>query len=53
MLCLPFLKMLEEYMSLFRLDRFNLCADETFDLGKGKSAALAAEKKESPVSEEK
>ncbi len=37
-------KMLEEYMSLFRLDRFNLCADETFDLGKGKSAALAAEK---------
>lgn len=37
-------KMLEEYMSLFRSDRFNLCADETFDLGKGKSAALAAEK---------
>lgn len=37
-------KMLEEYMTLFRSDRFNLCADETFDLGKGKSAELAAEK---------
>ncbi|MCI9073009.1 MAG: family 20 glycosylhydrolase [Lachnospiraceae bacterium] len=42
---LPFIKkMLEEYMSLFRSDRFNLCADETFDLGKGKSRELAEEK---------
>lgn len=42
---LPFIqKMLEEYMTLFRSDRFNLCADETFDLGKGKSSRLAAEK---------
>lgn len=42
---LPFIKsMLEEYMSLFRSDKFNLCADETFDLGKGKSSKLAAEK---------
>lgn len=37
-------KMLEEYMALFRSDRFNLCADETFDLGKGRAAALAREK---------
>lgn len=42
---LPFIKgMLEEYMALFRSDRFNLCADETFDLGKGRSAKLAEEK---------
>lgn len=42
---LPFIeKMLEEYMALFHSDRFNLCADETFDLGKGKSSGLAAEK---------
>lgn len=37
-------KMLEEYLVLFRTDKFNFCADETFDLGKGKSAALAEEK---------
>lgn len=36
--------MIEEYMHLFRTDKFNICADETFDLGKGKSAALAEEK---------
>lgn len=36
--------MVEEYMQLFMTDKFNICADETFDLGKGKSAALAAEK---------
>lgn len=42
---LPFIKeMLEEYMALFRSDRFNLCADETFDLGKGRSSKLAEEK---------
>ncbi|MBD5460473.1 MAG: family 20 glycosylhydrolase, partial [Lachnospiraceae bacterium] len=36
--------MVEEYMQLFMTDKFNICADETFDLGKGKSAGLAAEK---------
>lgn len=36
--------MIEEYMQLFRTDKFNICADETFDLGKGRSAALAKEK---------
>ncbi len=42
---LPFIKeMLEEYMALFHSDRFNLCADETFDLGKGRSAKLAEER---------
>lgn len=42
---LPFIKeMLAEYMALFHSDRFNLCADETFDLGKGRSAKLAEEK---------
>lgn len=42
---LPLIKgMLEEYMALFRSRRFNLCADETFDLGKGRSAELAKEK---------
>lgn len=42
---LPLIKgMLEEYMALFRSRRFNLCADETFDLGKGRSAGLAGEK---------
>lgn len=28
--------MLREYMHLFRCRRFNLCADETFDLGRGR-----------------
>lgn len=37
-------RMIEEYMQLFRTDKFNICADETFDLGKGRSAALAREK---------
>ncbi len=36
--------MIAEYMSLFRTDKFNICADETFELGKGKSKALADEK---------
>ena len=26
--------MIEEYMALFATDKFNICADETFDLGK-------------------
>ncbi len=38
------LGMIEEYMQLFRSNQFNICADETFDLGTGKSKALAQEK---------
>ena len=30
-------KMIAEFMPLFRSRQFNLCADETFDLGKGRS----------------
>ncbi|MCM1026309.1 MAG: family 20 glycosylhydrolase [Roseburia sp.] len=42
---LPLIKgMLGEYMALFRSNRFNLCADETFDLGKGRSKELADQK---------
>lgn len=33
-----------EYMALFSSDKFNICADETFDLGKGRSKALADQK---------
>ncbi len=29
--------MISEYRPLFRTNKFNICADETFDLGKGKS----------------
>ena len=29
--------MLDEYMALFRTRKFNICADETFDLGKGRN----------------
>ncbi len=29
--------MLDEYMALFRSRTFNICADETFDLGKGRN----------------
>ncbi|QOV20378.1 family 20 glycosylhydrolase [Blautia liquoris] len=29
--------MISEYRPLFRTEKFNICADETFDLGKGKS----------------
>lgn len=36
--------MIGEFMQLFRSDQFNICADETFDLGTGKSRALAEEK---------
>lgn len=35
--------MVEEYMSLFRSKYFNICADETFDLCKGKSKQLLNE----------
>ncbi|MDF2800337.1 MAG: hypothetical protein K0S61_240 [Anaerocolumna sp.] len=34
-------KMLSEYMVLFSSKQFNICSDETFDLGKGKSKELA------------
>lgn len=37
-------EMITEYMSLFRTNKFNICADETFALGKGRSKALADEK---------
>ncbi len=30
--------MLDEYMALFRTRKFNVCADETFDLGKDRNA---------------
>ncbi len=30
--------MIDEYLPLFRTDKFNICCDETFDLGKGKNA---------------
>ncbi|MCR5153294.1 MAG: beta-N-acetylhexosaminidase [Lachnospiraceae bacterium] len=36
-------KMLKEFMPLFSSKKFNLCGDETFDLGKGKSKVLADE----------
>jgi len=32
---------LDQYISLFRSNKINICCDETFDLGKGKSAVLA------------
>ncbi|MGN0507430.1 MAG: glycoside hydrolase family 20 zincin-like fold domain-containing protein [Lachnospiraceae bacterium] len=34
-------KLLLEFMPLFSSRQFNLCGDETFDLGKGRSKALA------------
>lgn len=34
-------QMLEEYLSLFSSGKCNICADETFDLGRGKSKAAA------------
>jgi len=33
--------MIEEYLPLFSSQYFNICCDETFDLGKGKNAGLA------------
>ena len=39
---LPFVKQLiTEYSSLFTSDKFNICGDETFDLGQGCSRELA------------
>ncbi len=34
-------KVLDEFLPLFRSNYVNICADETFDLGKGKSKELA------------
>lgn len=36
-------EMIAEFMPLFSSDYFNICADETFDLGRGRSQKLAAE----------
>lgn len=36
-------KMIEEFLPLFSSSQFNICADETFDLGKGKSKVLAGQ----------
>lgn len=33
--------LIDEYRPLFRSSKFNICDDETFDLGKGRSKALA------------
>ncbi|MCF0146876.1 MAG: family 20 glycosylhydrolase [Clostridium sp.] len=35
--------MLEEFIPLFSSNKFNICCDETFDLGKGKSSKEAEE----------
>ncbi|MGE5670730.1 MAG: beta-N-acetylhexosaminidase [Fibrobacterota bacterium] len=35
--------MIDEYLPLFSSKYFNICCDETFDLGKGKNAAYASE----------
>ena len=37
-------KMLREFRPLFYTKKFNICGDETFDLGKGKSASYCKEK---------
>ena len=34
-------RLIDQYAPLLRSRRFNICADETFDLGKGRSAAQA------------
>jgi hypothetical protein len=36
-------EMIDEFIPLFSSDKFNICCDETFDLGKGKNKALSAE----------
>ena len=38
--------LIDEYRPLFRSSKFNICDDETFDLGKGRSKALAEEQSE-------
>lgn len=37
-------RMIGEFMELFTSRQFNICADETFDLGRGRSARLVEEK---------
>ncbi len=37
-------KLIDEYQPLFRSRQFNICADETFDLGKGRTKLLVEEK---------
>ncbi|PLS29709.1 beta-N-acetylhexosaminidase [Bifidobacterium parmae] len=34
-------KLIDDYLQLFRSGKFNICADETFDLGRGRSKPLA------------
>ena len=34
-------KMIKEYIPLFTSNKFNICCDETFDLGKGKNKKIA------------
>lgn len=38
--------LISEYMQLFTSKKFNICCDETYDLGKGRSLKLAEEKGE-------
>jgi hypothetical protein len=41
---LEFVKeMTDEFIPLFTSDKFNICCDETFDLGRGKNRTLSAE----------
>ena len=41
---LQFVKeMIDEYLPLFTSNKFNICCDETFDLGRGRNKALADE----------
>lgn len=35
------IRILDQYLPLFRSNKINICCDETFDLGKGKSASMA------------
>ena len=41
--------LIDEYAALFTSRKFNICCDETFDLGKGRSAALVQEQGEHEV----
>lgn len=34
-------RMIDDFLPLVRSDKFNICADETFDLGEGKNSELA------------